>query len=124
MRRSFDLTEMASKLDVWSLKEDSTALIQFAALEKLHPDYVYRWSDSSDEFKEALEIAKSRIAVRLRKLLNDKDRLIMMELGFHDKFFHDYQESLKDRAAERQAKIENNKQPIHVTMTDYSKADP
>lgn len=109
-----DYSEMANLLVEWSKKDNATALVQFCNLHQTYPQKIYEWRDASEDFSEALKIAKSNLAERLRERLEKKDAnygLFMSEIGFHDQFYHDYQESLKDAEAIRRKSIEGSKQP-------------
>lgn len=115
----YDMIEQAKALEEWSKKDDSTALCQFCVEQDIYPDYIYDWRDKSPEFSTALKKAKTRIASRLRKMLNAGTTnygLFMAELGFHDKFYHDYQESLKDAHANRSKDIEGSKKTTYNIM--------
>lgn len=116
----YDLKEQAKAIEEWSKLDNATALVQFCNKQDICPDYIYDWRDKSPEFSEALKKAKSRIAERIRSKLHDKEKpynygLFMSEIGFHDKFHHDYQESLKDADAARKKAIEGAKQS-QITM--------
>ncbi len=117
----YDLKQQALDLEEWSKSDDATALVQFCNKQDICPEYIYDWRDKSPEFSQALKKAKSRIAERIRSKLHDKKKpynygLFMSEIGFHDKFHHDYQESLKDADAARKKSIEGAKQSTYNIM--------
>lgn len=123
----YNLKEQAKALDDWSKKENATALVQFCNQQDIYPDYIYEWRDKCPEFATALKKAKSRIAERLRRQLHDKEfpynyGLFMSEIGFHDKFHHDYVESIKDADAVRKKSIEGAKQSTYNIMVPHDLA--
>lgn len=123
----YDLTKQAKDLEVWSKKEDSTALCQFCVEQDIWADYIYEWDARSEEFSKALKKARMRIAARLRKKLHDKTfpynyGLFMSELGSHDKFHHDYVESIKDNDAKRRREIEGSKQSTYYITVPHELA--
>lgn len=110
---TYDAEEQAQALLEWSKTDNATALVQFCNKQDINPDLIYDLRDRSPVFAEALKKAKSRIAERLRLKLHDKHKpynygLFMAEIGFHDKFHHDYVEGLKDKEAERKSKVAAN----------------
>lgn len=113
---TYDVAEQTKALDEWSKTDDATALCQFCNQQDIYSDLVYDWRDRDEEFARTLKKAKSRIAERLRRRLDAgiaNYGLVMAELGFHDKFYHDYQEGLKDKAAERAKGVEGAKKSIY-----------
>lgn len=126
----YDLIEQAKAITEWSKKDDATALCQFCDQQDVSPTYIYEWRDKSPDFSEALKKAQNRLAIRLRSLLHHAPKgkekynygLFMAELGSHDKFYHDYQEGLKDRASERSKAIENTKQTTYNIMVPHGLA--
>ena len=123
----YDLEQQAKDLDEWSKTDNATALVQFCNKQDITPDYIYEWRDKNSSFSTALKKAKSRIAERIRSKLHEKERpynygLFMSEIGFHDKFHHDYQESLKDAEAARKKAIEGAKQSTYYITVPHDLA--
>ena len=46
-------------------------------------------------------------------MLEPQIMVFLLELGFHDQFYHDYHESLKDKDADRKKGIEGAKQSTY-----------
>ena len=115
---TYDTKEQAKALDLWSQKDNATALCQFCVQQDVWADIIYDWRDRCPVFALALKKAKMRIAERLREKLHDKMKpynygLFMSEIGSHDQFHHDYVESVKDREAKRRKDIEGAKQSTY-----------
>lgn len=117
----YNLDDEAKAIEEWSKKDDATALCQFCDERDILPSYIYEWRDKSENFSVSLKKAQNRIAARMRQMLHDKKKpynygLFMAELGFHDRFYHDYQEELKDKDAKRKKDIEGAKQSTYNIM--------
>ncbi len=115
---TYNLHEQALAIEEWSKTDNATALVQFCNKQDIEPSYIYLWRDSNDEFCASLKKAKSRIAERIRERLGAKEKpynygLFMAEIGFHDPFYHDYTEGLKDADAKRKKDIEGAKQSTY-----------
>ena len=117
---TYNVSEQAKALRDWSMTDNATALCQFCTKQDICADNIYDWRDRNEEFAEELKKAKLRIASRLREKLHNKTfpynyGLFMSEIGYHDKFHHDYSESIKDADAKRKKDIEGAKQS-HYTI--------
>jgi len=109
---SYDLQVEAKALDDWSKRDDATAMVGFCVSRDIYPQRVYEWVDQCPRFAEAFKMAKVRIAHRIRERVNNNDKdkphnygIFMREIGFHDKFLHDYEEDVKDKDAKRSKDI-------------------
>lgn len=110
---SYDIEAEAAALDEWSKRCNATALCQFCVERDIYAQRIYEWRDQSKSFAAILKKAKMRIAARLRDKLHDKDNpynygLFQREIGQHDIFLHDFEESVKDKEADRRAKALKN----------------
>jgi len=101
---SYDIDAECAYLDAWSQKDDSYALIDYAASRNTHPQRVYEWRDKSPAFAEVLKLAKARMASRMRrKLLSNEYNygLFMREIHHHDGFLNASEDAEKDKDAQR-----------------------
>lgn len=120
---SYDLDEETRALDQWSKRDDAVALVHFCVERDIYAQRVYEWRDKSPSFAEALKRAQTRIAARVRDKLQKNETnygLFMREIGYHDKFLHDYEEGIKDKDAKRAKAIEEVKvDELKVHMTAF-----
>lgn len=94
----YDIEEMANKLDEWSKKYQSLALIEFSADMNIDPTYIYYWANKSEVFSETLRKAKARIAARRERMvhLNTLDvKVFNRYQGFYDPYLHQYEREEK-----------------------------
>ena len=101
---TYDLVAETKALDEWSKRDDALALCGFCVERDIYAQRVYEWRDAYAPFAEILNKAKMRIAHRQRQRLHKDEYnygLFMREIGFHDKFLHDFETAEKDADARR-----------------------
>lgn len=88
------MSELAEKIRLWSLRDDSTYLGDFVILANLDPDTLDDLALIDDNFALQLKHAKLRIAKRLRGMLGKKGysaTLFAREIGMYDLLLHRYE---------------------------------
>jgi len=115
--RKHDPEQLAIDLDEWSQREDSQWLMQFAIEFRIpSPSYLGELANQSDSFRESLQIAKYRMALRNTKKLHAGEYnsvQFQREIGMYDAFLkaHDREEkefeaSLKNKDNQAQVNEE------------------
>jgi len=128
----FDIEAETVALDLWSKRDDATALVQFCCERDIYAQRIYEWRDYCPKFAETLKKAKTRIATRIRAQMQNNTTnygVFMREIGFHDQFLHDYEEGIKDKDAKRaksieEVKVEEIKANLNMFMVMLKQMQP
>src|SRR6266403_830640 len=98
----YDLDALAQALEEWSKRDDAMHFAEFTLEYNEYPQRMYDWKAKSPVFSAAFKRARSRIAIRIRKRLHDKENpynygLFMRELGFYDEMIDSYEERKEEK---------------------------
>ena len=101
--------EWAEKLFKWAKKDDSMNLLGFCAENDIPAEYMSRWSNENDSFRQALKIAKVQIGMRREKLVSEGKLYHgawQRGAGVYDNLIHQHERDEKKYDAEIKLALE------------------
>ena len=109
----------AEALELWSRKDTSDHLIGFCDNRNYDPGYISDFCEKSELFLLALKRAKTKIASRLHKKVNEGTfnyGIYMRVIGMYDKFIHNHERAEKQFDSDLRKKENDNQQQQKVVF--------